>query len=155
MLSEIAKTGKDVRKEIRTVAASPDEIPMDILRFVNDNRPLEVTKFYERLRASYNAKRSSLYYNIVSEAGKDSPMEALATLHSLSLQILLHAKRMENQAEVPMFLSHARAEEITRVLNNYYATFDLKPCLALLRLIKADCGAFHSLAEAKGSDEVG
>jgi hypothetical protein len=44
-----------------------------------------------------------------------------------------------------MFLSHSRAEEITRVLNNYYRTYDLKPVVALRSLIKADLKSFESI----------
>ena len=66
----------------------------------------------------------------------------LTTLAALNLQILLFAKKLENNE---MFLKHSRAEEITRVLNNYYKTYDLRPCNKLLHLIKADLKAFESI----------
>lgn len=117
------------------------EIPIETLKFINSNRPLDVANFYEQIRKSYNAKKSSLYINLVREDVKD-PTDVLTTLASLNLQILLFAKHLDNPQ---MFLSHSRAEEITRVLNNYYRTYDLKPALALRSLVKADLKTFESV----------
>ena len=41
--------GYDVEKEITELISSPN-IPLNILKLVNDNRPLAVTSFYERIR---------------------------------------------------------------------------------------------------------
>ena len=41
-----------------------------------------------------------------------------------------------------MFFSHSR-EEISRVLNNYYKTYDLKPIYTILKLIRSDIKAFE------------
>ena len=94
------------------------------------------------LRKNYNHKRSNLYINLVKET-LNSPTEVLITLSSLNLQILLFAKKLSDDK---MFLKHSRAEEITQVLNNYYKTYDLIPCLKLLKLIKADLVAFEQIA---------
>ena len=66
----------------------------------------------------------------------------MTTLSALILQINLYAKHLDNPT---MFLSHSRAEEITRVLNNYYTTYDLEPALTLRKLIRADLKAFESI----------
>ena len=42
------------------------EIPLDVLRFISDNRGIEVSEFYEMLRKSHNQKKSPLYTNISS-----------------------------------------------------------------------------------------
>lgn len=133
LLTEIQQqTGESMSAFIRQVFSSPD-VDINILKFINSKRQLDLTKFYEKLRKSYNNKKSSLYINIVKET--EDPTEVLTTLSSLNLQILLFAKNVEDKS---MFFSHARSQEITAVLNNYFKTFDIQPCLKLLRLIKAD-----------------
>ena len=41
------------------------EIPLDVLKFILDNRGIEVANFYEMLRKKHNQKKSPLYHNIV------------------------------------------------------------------------------------------
>ena len=67
----------------------------------------------------------------------------LTTLAALNLQLLLFSDKVEDKQ---MFFRHSRAEEITKVLNLYYANFDLTNCVKLLRLIKADILAFETIA---------
>lgn len=140
LLTQLQEHGVDVSSQLKKVIMSTD-IPLDTIKFINDNRQLDVTNFYEQLRKSYNAKRSSLYINLVKEELKE-PTDALVTLASFNLQVLLFAKHLENPT---LFLGHSRAEEVTRVLNNYYKTYDLKPVLALRTLIKSDIKAFESI----------
>lgn len=140
LLTRMQDDGVDSSAQIRKVIASKD-IPMDVVRFVNDNRQLDVTRFYEQIRKSYNEKRSSLYINLVREDLKD-PKDALTTLASFNLQVLLFARHLDNPT---MFLSHSRAEEVTRVLNNYYRTYDLSPVMTLRTLIKSDLKAFEGI----------
>lgn len=142
LLTQLQETGVDVSSQLKQVIISSDMSKLiDVIKFINDNRQLDVTGFYEQLRKSYNNKRSSLYINLVREEPKD-PTEVLITLSSLNLQILLYAKHLEKPQ---LFLSHSRAEEITRVLNNYYKTYDLKPVLLLRDLIRSDLKVFESI----------
>lgn len=141
LLTELEEREVDGSTQHIRQLLSKREISTDVLKFINSNRQLEVAKFYEHIRKSYNAKRSSLYINLVREDVKH-PTEVLTTLASLNLQILLFAKHLD---EPQMFLTHSRAEEITRVLNNYYRTFDLQPVLLLRTLIKADLKTFESI----------
>lgn len=142
LLTQLQESGVDVSSQLKQVIITSDMSKLiDVIKFINDNRQLDVTGFYEQLRKSYNNKRSSLYINLVREEPKD-PTEVLITLSSLNLQILLYAKHLENPQ---MFLAHSRAEEITRVLNNYYKTYDLKPVLTLRDLIRSDLKVFESI----------
>lgn len=142
LLTQLQESGVDVSSQLKQVVISPEVSKLiDVIKFINDNRQLDVTGFYEQLRKSYNEKRSSLYINLVREEPKD-PTEVLITLASLNLQILLYAKHIDNPQ---LFLSHSRAEEITRVLNNYYKTYDLKPVLLLRDLIRSDLKVFESI----------
>ena len=142
LLTQLQEAGVDVSSQLKQVIVSSDMSKLvSVIKFINDNRQLDVTGFYEQLRKSYNNKRSSLYINLVREEPKD-PTEVLITLSSLNLQILLYAKHLENPQ---LFLAHSRAEEITRVLNNYYKTYDLKPVLLLRDLIRSDLKVFESI----------
>ena len=139
LLTELQANGVDTSSYIKEVATSKN-IDMNVIKFINDSRQLDVTSFYEKRRKSYNNKKSKLYINIVKE--EIDPQDCLVTLSSLLLQLQLFSKTATNKE---MFLSHVRAEEITRVLNNYYMTYDLQPCFKLLKLIKADLKAFESI----------
>lgn len=140
LLSDLEESGKDVSSYL-TKTMITEGIDRNTLKFINDNRQLDVAKFYEMIRKNYNHNKSSLYKNIVTENEKN-PEESLTTLAALNLQILLFAKKLENNE---MFLKHSRADEITKVLNNYYRTYDLRPCTKLLHLIRADLKAFESI----------
>lgn len=140
LLTDLEEKGIEGATQQLRQLATRGEISLELLKFINKNRILDVANFYEQIRKSYNAKKSSLYVNLVREEVKD-PKDMLTTLASLNLQILLFAKHLDNPQ---MFLSHSRAEEITRVLNNYYRTYDLKPVVALRSLIKADLKSFES-----------
>lgn len=123
--SLIGRTGEELNKA-----------QLGALRYINEHRSLEIVNFYEKLRKSYNAKKSDLYVNIVRDI--DDPTKVLTTLASLNLQILLYSKKIERPEEVVEFFKQVRAEELTRVLNNYYKTYDLTSCVKLLRLYKVD-----------------
>ena len=140
LLTELQESGADVNAYFTKAITAPN-VSLEVLKFINDQRQLDVAAFYELLRKNYNSKKSPLYKNIVREDVK--PEEVLTTLAALNLQILLFAKKLEDDK---MFLKHSRAEEITRVLNNYYKTYDLLPCLKLVKLIKADLVAFETVA---------
>lgn len=110
------------------------EIPMEVLKFILDNRGIEVANFYEMLRKKHNQKKSPLYYNIVKDISDTD--EIITTLTCLLVQITLYSKKLTTNREI--FQREVRAEEITRVLNNYYSTGRLDQCLALIKLLKTD-----------------
>lgn len=133
LLTELQNKGINVEEHLKKVVMTP-EPTLDTIKFINSNRELDLTSFYTHIRKSYNQKHSSLYKNIVKEELKD-PTESLTTLSALLTQILLYSKKLENKQ---MFLRHARCNEISAVLNNYFKTSDLTNCLRLLKVIKAD-----------------
>lgn len=142
LLTEMQEDGKDTSRFISELFQA-EGISKNVLKYINDNRHLDVANFYEVLRKSYNNKKSNLYKNLVKEEINE-PIEALITLSSLNLQILLYAKKLDDDK---MFLKHSRAEEITQVLNNYYRTYDLIPCLKALKVIKSDLKCFESIRD--------
>lgn len=134
LLTELQTKGEDVSKEINELYSS-QIIPLDILKKINDNRPLDLLQFYEKLRDSYNKKRSKMYINIMrsDENALTDPKITLTTLSALLNQILQF-----DCEDKPMFLKHARADEITKVLSIYFDTYNIEPAYKLLSLIKAD-----------------
>ena len=139
LLTELQEKGEDVSKYIKTLYKTP-EIPLDTIKFINEHRELDVVSFYEKLRSNYNHKKSDLYINIVKET--DDLSEILTTLAAYNLQVLLFAKKL---TEKDAFYKASRVEEVTRVLNNYYKTYDIDKCRLLLALIKADIKLFEGI----------
>ena len=82
LLTELNLEGSD--KDIIELYRS-QEIPISILKKINDARPLDLLKFYEKLRDSYNKKRSKLYINIMKsdENALDNTKTVLTTLSAL------------------------------------------------------------------------
>lgn len=132
LLNELNVRGIDTSQQLLEIVKQqkPD---LEIIKFINDNRQLDLTNFYYKIRKSYNEKRSKLYINIVKEI--EDPSEVLTTLSAMLTQILIFSKTVENKA---MFLRHARAEEISAVLNNYFKNYDITYAQKLLKIIKAD-----------------
>ena len=109
------------------------EIPVEVLKFISDNRGLEISNFYEMLRKNHNKKKSPLYTNIVREQTEEKAV--VTTLSCLLTQILLYGAKLSTPE---LFFKEARAEEITRVLNSYFKTEVYDECITLLKLIKSD-----------------
>lgn len=140
LLTDLEAQGINVTREVNKLVRSEGITP-DVLKFINDNRQFDVAAFYEMLRKNYNHKKSSLYINLVKEEFSD-PSEVLVTLCALNLQIMLYAKKLGDNK---LFLKHSRGEEISYVINNYYKSYDLIPCLKVLKMIKADLKAFEAI----------
>lgn len=141
LLSDLKDRGEDVTSYEQEVIKNVI-VPLDVIKFLNDKRSFEVSKFFEKLRYSYNHKKSDLYLNIVKEI--TDVEDVLTTLASYNLQVLIYAKKVEDKE---MFYRNTRVEEVTRVLNNYYKTFDLEECMTVLSLLKADIKLFESAKE--------
>lgn len=139
LLTDLKQRGIDTDSQLKELLRASD-IPLTVIKFINDNRQLDLAAFYEGIRKSYNNKKSELYINIVKEV--DDTTEVLTTLSAMLTQILRYSKNVENKA---MFLRHARANDITKALSNYFTTYDLTICLKLLRVIKADIKALESI----------
>lgn len=133
VLVSLEDRGLNVDSMMKKLITSKD-IPMEVLKFILDNRGSEVANFYELLRKKHNQKKTPLYHNIVKEI--TDPDEIITTLACLLVQITLHSKKLPTGREI--FQREVRAEEITRVLNSYYSTGTLDQCMAMLKLIKTD-----------------
>ena len=63
LLTELEERGIDTKSALREAISQGPTI--SVIKFINDNRQLDLTTFYEKIRKSYNNKKSSLYINIV------------------------------------------------------------------------------------------
>lgn len=139
LLSELSAKGINTDSMIKLALKSQD-VNIEVIKFINSNRQFDANAFYEKIRKSYNHKKSNLYKNIVTCDEVDCSETVLTTLAALSLQILLFK---DSVSDTKMFLSHTRFEEIHKALLNYSKTFDLVPCIQVLQIIKADLKAFE------------
>lgn len=140
LLTELQENGEDVSGYIKTLYKGMN-IPLDTIKFINDHRQIDVAQFYEKIRSNYNHKKSDLYINIVKE-DLDDLDEILTTLAAYNLQVLLFGRKVDNKE---LFYKASRVEEVTRVLNNYYKTYDIDKCRLVLSLIKADIKLFEEI----------
>ena len=145
LLTELQENGIDIGDNILSVIKSPS-IPLDVVKFINDNRQLDLTSFYENLRKNYNNKKSKLYISIVKDIS--DPEEVITTLSSYLLQAILYSKKCSDNQ---MFLRHARVKEINLTLAKYFTDFDLSICLELLNLIKTDLIACETISGRRAS----
>lgn len=142
-LFDLKNKGIDVEKEIKQLITT-DQPTIEIIKKINDNMELNVRKFYEKLRKSYNKGSSKLYINIV-KSNEIEPKEVLCALGSLQLQILLFNKNLDD----PTFLRNARFDEISKCLLNYYNTGDIINCNKLLGFIRADLKLLEEISKEK------
>lgn len=143
ILIKLEDQGINVDSYIKQLITSK-EVPIEVLKFIAKNRGIELCNFYEMLRKSHNQKKSPLYTNILKEVS--SPEEVVLTLSSLLQQIILYNRKLVNNTT---FLKEARAEEITRVLNEYFREEKLDDCLSLLKLVKTDLLVLEYLTERR------
>ena len=141
LLTELQNNGVDVKEEMSLVLSSPT-IPLEALKKINDNRSLDILQFYEKIRRSYNSKKSKLYINIMKSDENiiNDPKTIVTTLSALLNQILQY--KPDDQT---LFYKHARASEIVKVLEIYFNTYNLEPARRLLEITKADIKALDMI----------
>ena len=132
ILVKMEDNGLSVNAYIKKLL-SAKEIPLDVLQFIAKNRGIEVGNFYEMLRQKHNKSKSPLYTNILKEI--DDVDDVITTLTCLMTQIVLYGKKLDDSSA---FYKEVRAEEITRVLNEYFKTELPDDCVKLIKLIKSD-----------------
>lgn len=142
LLAEIESDEPDKQKvnNLTLKAIKNPNVDLEVLKYINSKRQLDVSKFYEKLRYSYNHKKSKLYKNIVKDT--EDVDEIITTLTSLLTQIFLYSKNCLNKN---LFLKHSRVNEIAKVVTLFTENYDITSGMKLLRLIKADLKCFESL----------
>lgn len=138
LLTDLQEKGIDVKKQLESVMRN--DITPEVIKFINDNRQMDVARFYEKLRKSYNDKKSKLYKEIVLGDEMDASATVVTTLSALLTQITLFSKSVDDK---DMFFKHARADEICLVLAKYFREKDITTCNKLLKIIKSDLKALE------------
>ncbi len=131
ILLKLEDQGLNINSAMRKLVVAKD-IPLDVLKFIAQNRGMEAINFYEMLRSRYNQKKTPLYKNILKN---NDDKEVTTILTCLLTQIVLYSKKLESK---DLFLREIRAEEISRVLHDYFKTDDLDQCKKMLGLVKSD-----------------
>lgn len=134
LLNELQENGIDSSLMVRKLIKM-SEPTTEVLKFINDNRQLDLAAFYEKIRKSYNNKKSTLYINLMKDPDIGNINSILATLNSYALQVILFANSVNNKQ---IFFRFARLQEVYQCLYYYTKTYDLTNCLRLLSLIKSD-----------------
>lgn len=132
----------DLRDYVDT-AIRTQGVNLEVLKFINDIRPLDVRNFYEKLRKSYNDKRSNLYINIM-KSDETELKNTMVVLTSLLNQIMIFAEKVEDKQ---LFLKHSRADEICKVILIYLNNYDIQPAVKLLQLVKADLKTLQEISK--------
>lgn len=53
ILTDMSKSGFDTKNQITKVLTTKN-IPIDVIKFINENREMDLSKFYTHIRKSYN-----------------------------------------------------------------------------------------------------
>lgn len=138
-LTSLGVSQEEINKQIKKLYTSSLK-KNEVIKFINDNKPLDIKNFYNKLRKSYNEKHSKLYVNIVKEI--DNPEEVLTTLSSYILQVNLYTKNVDNTI---LFLQSSRVQEACNLLSNYYLDYNIQPLVNFIKSIKLDLKLFESL----------
>lgn len=142
LLSSLVNVGvsqEEINKQIKKLYTSPLK-KSEVIKFINDNKPLDIKNFYNKIRKSYNENHSKLYPNIVKEI--DNPEEVLTTISSYILQVNLYSKNVENSI---LFLQSSRIQEACSLLSNYYLDYNIQPLVNYIKSIKLDLKLFESI----------
>lgn len=141
LLAELDAFGVDVSAQILKVV-DEGKPSLEVLKFINDHRPLRLAEFYEMLRKSYNNKKSTVYINIMRE--EQTPSDVLTTLNAYAMQILLFSNKLPFE-EAGVFKRFARLAEVYKVLFIAADTESINECIELLSMIKADIKCLEQL----------
>lgn len=147
LLSELQDKGLETKPYVMKVLKD-NNVNLEVLKFINDNRKLELTEFYNFLRNRYNEKKSKLYKEIV-QIDEKQPKDIVVTLSSLLTQILLYSNKVENKQ---LFLRHSRADEISKVLVKYFQDYDVQLCVSMMNLLKADLKACEYISKNRENE---
>ena len=87
MLTKLSDEGIDTSEQVKNLLKESEPF-IETIKYINSQRQLDVTRFYEKLRKSYNNKKSKLYINIMRE-NDENTFEHITTLSAMLTQILL------------------------------------------------------------------
>ena len=101
LLSELNEKGVDTSSPIKDLMSSTSP-SIDVIKFINDNRQLDLTAFYEKIRKSYNNKKSKLYINIVNYSKNKG------NLWEYTYTKILNVLNIDYQYKTPLMTENAK-----------------------------------------------
>lgn len=110
-------------------------VPKEVVQFINQHRDLELTNFYEKLRESYNNKKSKLYLQIVNE--KRDPLNILKTISSFITRSLIFSEKLDEKDKLSFYKS-VRMNECSLALSKYFIDNDISLVLEILNIVRDD-----------------
>lgn len=142
LLIDIKNKGINVDKYFLMLSQSV-EIPVEVIKFINENRELDITRFYEDLREKHNKRKSKMYYDLMREL---EPEESIITLSSLITRAFIFGKTLSTRDRI-QFYENIDIPSITSAINEYTKTSDIGKCLEILSKIKNDIKVLESYKE--------
>lgn len=139
MLANIKANNIDTSKMENEVLENG--VTKKVIKFIKENGDLDIYDFYEKLRKSYNDKKSKLYINIVKEDFTNVD-NIPTTMASYVLQTLLFSKQAK---DANLFLEQSRYTDCCDCLLEYGKNGDLIPCIRLLQIIKQEIKALEEI----------
>ena len=134
LLTSLKKEGVNTDEQMANLIIN-EVVDLPLLKFINDNRPLDLSNFYEMLRMNYNQKKSKVYMNIMKEVTEDNIFDTVTTLNGYAQQVLLFSRKASNK---DIFYRFSRLADVYQVLYIYSVKNDYTPAVRLLKLIKTD-----------------
>lgn len=135
LLLEIRKSSGDNVDKYLIELSKSNEVPREILRFINSKRPTGLYAFYESLRKKNNDKVNRLYLNIMREDLTDA--ESVKTLSSYVTQTVIAAEQCTVEL-VSQIYEQARVKDAAQAINSYFANGNTNDVREVLLKIKAD-----------------
>ena len=117
LLFDMRNQGINVMQQLTELSNSVN-VPDNVIKFINEHRSLDITRFYEELRKENNKKGSKLYKEIVDEA-KD-PIKRIKAISSYITKGIIAAEKFEI-VDKPSFYKAIRLDECVKALNEYVA----------------------------------
>ena len=134
LLFEEQQNGTNCEQYIKDLALSVS-IPKNVIRFLNDVRKPEVTKFFEDLRERNKKRTHKLYGTLMSDT--EDVCKLSKALSSYVTQALIFTETMPEMQKKEVF-QQLRLTEAIEALNSYFTNNDIKLILNVCRSISSD-----------------
>ncbi len=134
LLFDMQSKGINIEEPLKKLVQSKD-VHLDVIRFINNNRDLDITRFYNNLRKQNNTKKSRLYLQIMKEEEKEE--ELIKTASSFITHSFIFSESLEETTRRKFFKS-IRLETLVDSIKKYITEYNIQPIKDILKIIKID-----------------
>lgn len=134
ILLDLRSQGVNVNRQIGLLAGAPT-VPNEVIKFINENRALNVTEFYKVLRKKSNSTKNKLYKELVAET--QQPIDKVKALSSFITQGIIAGEKLDPM-ERENFFEALRLADCAQALMKYFTNSEIQPILETVLLIKND-----------------